>query len=491
MTTRPNSIILTPTPDIAYVRTGGLFSQQAKVSTSNILVRVPIIHEVTPVNLKAFAVTIEKSKQNCLPSKDVFVDIRSVFTLKIDSEHIISAVEQFGVNTFELGTNSLIHDVLEGVLREVTATMTLDELQEKRTDFTNEVTKITVEKLHKLGLVLLNTSILMLEQTNINFVNKENILGARAAAITMKEIQENRKRENDALRDNELLITAKDNETGVKKMLLDVEYDNQTVETEKQRVEFAKSKQIAIAQATAEQERESATALIQKDIAILVKNEERLKQEESLAKVQEKVNEAQTNSETVRLRGIKEREKEIAILDAQQLAESNAIKVKTEALASAEQVKVEAEANYLKVEQEAKAMERLALAKEKNYKVEAEGIRLKNEAENKLSGEIIQYNQRMELIKNLPSIIQAMVKPMESIKDIRVISANGLMPSQHIRGGSAGSGNGISEIYDGALKYKLQNATINALAKDVGIDLENNKIADLIPTFTVGNNEEK
>ena len=61
---RPSSIILVPTPDVAYIRTGGIFSKAPKVSTSNILLRIPFIQKATPINLKAFGVTVEKTKQN-------------------------------------------------------------------------------------------------------------------------------------------------------------------------------------------------------------------------------------------------------------------------------------------------------------------------------------------------------------------------------------------------------------------------------------------
>jgi flotillin len=350
-TKRENGVIFTPTPDVAYVKTGGIWNVKTPVvSTAGILLALPYIHKVTPVNLKAFGVTIEKTKTNCLRSKDVFVDIKSVFTLQIDSVHIAKAVEQFGMETFALSDNSLIHNVLEGVLREVTATMTLDDLQEKRSEFTKQVTLVIEEKFQKLGLVLLNTSILTLEQTNIQFVNKEDILGARTSAITMQEIQHNRNKENNALREAEVLIQKKDTETDVEKIKLNVQLANQNVEAEKEQIEFAKSREIAKAQAVAEQEKESQTALINKDIAILQKNEERLKQSESLAKAQEKVNAAETNAETVRLKGVKEREKEIAIIDAQQEAESKSIQITVEAKARSEQVKIEAEAKYFQVE---------------------------------------------------------------------------------------------------------------------------------------------
>ncbi len=472
---RPSAIILVPTTDVAYIRTGGFISKAPKVSTSNILLRIPYIQSVTPINLKAFGVTVEKLKNNCLRAKDVFVDIRAVFTLQIDTNHIIKASEQFGMDTFELSSNTMIHNILEGALRGVIATMSLDDLQEKRAEFTSQVTNCIVEEFKNLGLILLNTSILTLDQTAIEYVNKNDILGARTSAITMQEIQANKKKENDALRENEVLIATRDNDAAQKRIDLDVSFDNKTVEAEKKRVEFAKEKQIAIAKAIAQQEQESQTALIQKDIAILTQEGLKLIEQESLAKKQQGVNEAETNAETVKLKAIKEREKQIAILDAEQVADSVAIQVKTEA-----------QANFFKVEQEAKAMERLAEAKKKNYEVEAEGISLKNDAENKLNDKIIAYNQKMKLIETLPAIIREMVEPMRSIKDIKVISANGLIGGAH---NSQQSNCTTNDVFQSAFDYRIKNGVVDMLTKEVGIDLNCKNISDIIPTVVMNDNK--
>ena len=494
---RPSSIILVPTPDVAYIRTGGIFSKAPKVSTSNILLRIPFIQKATPINLKAFGVTVEKTKQNCLRANDVFVDVRAVFTLQIDTNHIVKASEQFGTDTFSLANNVMIHNILEGALRGVIATMTLDELQGKRAEFTTAVTNSIVDEFKNLGLILLNTSILTLDQTGIEYINKNDILGARTSATTMYEIQTNKKKENDALRENEVLIATKDNEAAKKRIDLDVLLDNATVEAEKKRVEYARDKQIAIAKATAEQEQQSQTALIKKDIAILEQEGLKLIQQESIAKKQQGVNEAEANAETVRLKSIKEREKQIAILDAEQIAESDVIKVKKDAEARyfkvekdanamSIQTKIEAEANYFKVEQEAKAMERLADAKEKNYKVEAAGIELKNKAENELSSEMIAYNQKMKLIETLPAIIREMVEPMKSISDVKIISANGLLGGVSSLGQSNGS---VNDLFQSAFDYRLKSGVVDMLAKEAGLDLNCKSISDIIPTVVM--NEDK
>lgn len=491
-------LFFTPKPDIAFIRTGGLFSNKPKVSTTNILIRIPILHSVTPINLRSFGVNVARIQNECLKAKDVFVDIKAVFTMQIDPQNPTKAAEAFGDQTFNLDKNHLIHSILDGILREVTATMTLDELQEHRAEFVKNITITAEEKFTKLGLLLLNTTIATLEQTGIKYINKDDILGARTSAITMQEIQKNRKIENDALQDNDLLIAQKNNDATLKKIDIDVELKNKIVEAEKKQVEFAKDKQIAIAQATAEQEKASQTALIAKDIAILEKEKLKLGEQVNLAKTQEELNHATINAETVRLKGIKEREREMAIIEAQQVAESNAIQIEREAKANYSRIEQnvnanvftitkEAEANYCKIEQEAKAIERLAEAKRKDYETEAAGIEAKNNAANKLDDRIIAYNTKMKLIETLPSIITALVKPMESIKDVKIISVGGL---SNVNGGNATSENNksdniVNSIYEQAFKFKVNSGVVNGLLKDIGININEGNIADIIPNFNV------
>jgi uncharacterized membrane protein YqiK len=480
----------TPKPDVAYIRTGGLFSKAPKIATTNLLLKLPIIHAVTPINLRSFGVNVKRVSKECLRAKDVFVDIQAVFTMQINSHELHKAAETFGQDTFTIDNNQLIHNILDGILREVTATMSLDELQEKRTDFVNNITAAAVEKFVKLGLTLLNTTILTLEQTGIEYVNTDDILGARTSAITMQEIQKNKKIENDALRENEVLIATKNNAAEIQKIDLDVELKNKIVDAEKKQVEFAKDKQIAIAKATAEQETASQTTLIQKDIVIIQKNEEKLLSEEKLATAQEKTNEAVIRAETVRLKGIKEREKEIAIIEANQKAEAIQIQVETQAKADARKNQLEAEAHLFKINKEAEAMERLALAKEKNYVVEAEGILKRNEAENKLDAKIIEYKQKMKLIETLPAIIEALVKPMESIKDIKVISVNGLnnaISNNQNQAVNNSGNNVVNDVYNGALQFKVNSSMVNNMLKDIGINMNSENIGDLIPNISIDN----
>jgi hypothetical protein len=295
----------------------------------------------------------------------------------------------------------------------------------------------------------------------------------------MYEIQTNKKKENDALRENEVLIAAKDNQASQQRIDLDLSLDNKTVDAEKQRIEFAKNKQIAIAKATAEQERESQTALIKKDIAILEQEGLKLTQQEALAKKQQGVNEAETNAETVRLKAIKEREKQIAILDAEQNAEAGVIKTQKEA-----------EANFFKVEQEAKAMERLAEAKRKNYEVEAAGIELKNNAENKLSKEMIEYNQKMKLIETFPAIIREMVAPMKTISDVKIISVNGLGGNSNCNSvndstQTNNSNSFVRDFYDASLKNKVDLGLIKHVTREAGLDLDISSITDITPSISM------
>jgi uncharacterized membrane protein YqiK len=93
----------------------------------------------------------------------------------------------------------------------------------------------------------------------------------------------------------------------------------------------------------------------------------------------------------------------------------------------------------------------------------------------------------MELIKQLPHIIEAMVKPMESIKDIKIISANGLFGGNNATQSNV---DGVNDIFKSAFDYRMKVGAVDMLTKEVGIDLNAKNMSDIIPTIVLNNKEE-
>jgi len=77
---------------------------------------------------------------------------------------------------------------------------------------------------------------------------------------------------------------------------------------------------------------------------------------------------------------------------------------------------------------------------------------------------------RRKLLDHVEGIVAASVKPMEKIKDIRIMQLNGMNGA----GGDGGSGkNATDEVIDSALRYRVQAPLVDSLLSDIGIDGSN------------------
>src|ERR1700745_2841962 len=90
------------------------------------------------------------------------------------------------------------------------ATMTILELQEKRSDFVKHVQATVESDVKSNGLELESVSLTKLDQTDVKFFNPENFFDAEGLT-QLKTITETRRRDRNAIvRDNEVAIAQKD-----------------------------------------------------------------------------------------------------------------------------------------------------------------------------------------------------------------------------------------------------------------------------------------
>ncbi len=186
---------------------------------------------------------------------------------------------------------------------------------------------------------------------------------------------------------------------------------------------------------------------------------------------------------TVRETQKAERIKAVELLQAQQLAEQEAIGMKvsaeTEKLAAldkAEALKtladVEAEKIRIQAQAQADAEMLQVEVSEKRYAVDAEGKRRLNEAHNMLSMEQVAMQIRLTLIENLPAIIRESVRPMEQIEGIKIVQVEGLGTQSGQNGDAspdASRGNLADQLVNSALRYRGQAPLIDSLLADIGL----------------------
>ena len=162
---------------------------------------------------------------------------------------------------------------------------------------------------------------------------------------------------------------------------------------------------------------------------------------------------------------IAERNKKLQLISAEMDGESEAIQITTLARAEKEAA-----------QEREQAEKHASLASKLRYEIDAAGKLMLNEAENARSDESRQSDLRMELARNLDSIIREAVKPMENIDDIKIYELNG-MPGFNSNSAnpdfvgptSNGGGNLSDNIVNAAMRYRAQVPFIDNLLDEIGM----------------------
>ena len=162
---------------------------------------------------------------------------------------------------------------------------------------------------------------------------------------------------------------------------------------------------------------------------------------------------------------VAERDKKLQLINAEKEGESEAIQITTLARAEKEAA-----------QEREQAEKHTSLASKLRYEIDAAGKLMLNEAENVRSDESRQSDLRMELARNLDSIIREAVKPMENIDDIKIYELNGMpgfnsnSANSDFVGPVSNDGGGLPEnIVNAAMRYRAQAPFIDNLLDEIGM----------------------
>ena len=162
---------------------------------------------------------------------------------------------------------------------------------------------------------------------------------------------------------------------------------------------------------------------------------------------------------------VAERDKKLQLINAEKQGESEAIQITTLARAEKEAA-----------QEREQAEKHTSLASKLRYEIDAAGKLMLNEAENVRSDESRQSDLRMELARNLDSIIREAVKPMENIDDIKIYELNGMpgfnsnSANSDFVGPVSNDGGGLPEnIVNAAMRYRAQVPFIDNLLDEIGM----------------------
>ncbi|KJV10319.1 membrane protein, partial [Elstera litoralis] len=210
------------TKQLAFVRTG-LGGQKVIMDGGAII--LPVFHELIHVNMNTLKLDVYRRERESLITKDrMRVDVNVGFFVRVKQteEAVSTAAQTLGARTLspdELRT--LVEDKFVDSLRATAATMTIQELQDKRRDFVQAVQNAVAEDLEKNGLELESVSLTSLDQTDKQFFNPNNAFDAEGLTRLTEQTEARRKQRNDVEQDTEMQVRAKNLDANRQKLAIE------------------------------------------------------------------------------------------------------------------------------------------------------------------------------------------------------------------------------------------------------------------------------
>ena len=205
--------------EVSFVRTG-MFGEKVIISGGAFV--LPIIHNITQVGMRTLSLTIKRAGDKSLITKDrMRAELVTEFFTKVppDKKAVSTAAQTLGNRTLD---PEHLREVVQGrfadALGEVSAKMTLDEIQENRGQFVKEVTKIADESIGHTGLALETVSLISLDQTPIEQFNPANTFDSQGLTQLTEQIEARKKKRNDITQDTKISIENKNLETVQKEL---------------------------------------------------------------------------------------------------------------------------------------------------------------------------------------------------------------------------------------------------------------------------------
>ena len=521
--------------DVAFVRTG-MFGQ--KIVLTGGALAIPIFHQTTPVNMNTLKLEIERKENNGFITKDKMrVDIKTDFYVRVigDKESVSLAAQTLGARTL---SPQSVKELMEGkfvsAMRSVSADMSLEQLQTSGLKFTTEVHKLIENVVTKNGLELESVSLSKLDQTSKEFFDPSNTFDAIGLIKITEETEASRKKRNEIQKSTELKIEQTNLETEQKSLEVNKQSEFARIQKEMEVSNRRSEQSAAIAKSQAENKRISSEIEIKENNQIeksKIKSEEdlqkdRIETEKNLrqleldkqknirvkeienqksiqieeenqtidlfAKQKERSDSAVATRDaeskavvaeekiiTAKMLAQTEREKAVALIKSQRIAEEKSIATTLAAAAEKTAALDIGKAKEIIANAE-------ALAQKVKLLAEAEGIKKLNEASNILKSEQIAMKVKLDIIQKLPEIIKESVKPIENIDGIKIVDVNGLGINRDSVNTSTGTvtSNSSDDIVDrvvtGAMKYKTQAPILEQLVKEVGLVNDGETFNDLL-----------
>lgn len=491
--------------ELAFVRTG-LGGQKVVMDGGAIV--LPIFHECVNINMNTLKLEVARAGADSLITLDrLRVDAVAAFFVRVipSVEGVANAAQTLGQRTMHPDSlKELVEDKFVDALRAAAVSMSMHQLLDKRADFIQAVQNAVSEDLLKNGLELESVSLTRLDQTPIKFFDAQNAFDAEGLTKLTQQTQQRAKERNEIEQDTAVAIAQKNFEATQLKLTIEKDQTFATLH-QQQEVATRQAQQTAeVAAITAQREREAQQAKIdaerqvqeaeveksrairqrqieadrevqvakidqekrttladqEKSISIAEKSKAQSEAEKQANEARALAARAEEQVKTARDVAVAEREKQIALVLADQEAQEQAIGIRISAEAEKDAAINQAEATKIRAE-----------AQQIQFSVEAKGIEMRNAALNTLAAEQIAMQIKLKLFEALPAIIEASVKPIEKIDGIKIVQVDGLGLGNTAgnTGAAVGSGNLAEQAVAAALSYRAQQPLLDAVLGEIGM----------------------
>lgn len=516
------------TTERAFVRTGFL-GQRVAISGGAFV--VPVLHEVTWVNMSTLRLSLSHHDTDALISQDrlrMNVDADFYVRVAADQTSVAAAARSLGAKT---GSVDAMRELLEArfsdALRTAAAEFSMEHLHEHRGEFSNRVHALASTGIDHSGLEIDSVSISKLDQAAREFFNPNNAFDAAGLTILTAEIEERRQRRNEIERDSLVAIRRKN--LAAEQQMLELQREEEYSRLQQEReiairraqqqsqitvemAEMKRSSQIAEVSAGEEIEKAKLTSdrtlreqrvrldqqireiEIEKSLKLEIAETNRRKvlevaqqhTEIEIAEHSKLRNQALAAAEETRATAIRaeeavvtareleraEREKSLSLVHAAREIEAKGLAVVSQATSEHEAAQKRALSMQVIAAAEAEVDRLHAQSADLQHEVEARGRRAMNEAENIASAETAAMRMRLATLAQIETVVRESVKPLEQISDIKIVHFDGL--------GTQGSGGTADahpanasvsdQVMNSALKYRLQAPLVDSLLHSAGIN---------------------
>ena len=255
--------------EVSFVRTG--LGGEKVILNGGALV-LPIIHNITLVGMKTLRLEVRRAGSSALITKDrMRVEVVADFFLRVrpDRDSVAAAAQSLGGRTMDAeALKELVQGRFVDALSSVAARMNMDEMQEERGRYVEEVKRLVENVLTSNGLEMEAVSLTGLDQADIGVFNPSNAFDAEGLTRLTEQIESRKKRRNDIEQDTLIQIRNKNLET--EKLSLEIDRDSHYARLEQeQQVSVRRAEQraeIAKDRATRDQEARQAELRAEEEV---------------------------------------------------------------------------------------------------------------------------------------------------------------------------------------------------------------------------------